>query len=103
MLFIANLKIQGYAASSVGGPDGGSQLSMASRHSSILGSSQGVEVGTYRTHPSAAAHYGGQYNSIYGSATLGSTQQVSGICYIFVDTLILDDLSFKESSCWSLE
>ncbi|KAL6994928.1 hypothetical protein U1Q18_005064, partial [Sarracenia purpurea var. burkii] len=56
----------GYSASSVGGPDGGSQLSMASRHSSI-------------GHPSVGAHYGGPYSSVYGSTALSSSQQVTGM------------------------
>lgn len=44
----------------------------------MLGSSQDAEIGGYRAHPSAAAHYGGQYSSVYGSAALSSGQQVSG-------------------------
>lgn len=51
------------------------QHSVASRHSTILGGSQDVDVGGYR--PSAAAQYGGQYSSVYGSAALSSAQQVS--------------------------
>lgn len=69
-----------YSGSSVGGQDGASQLSMASRHSSILGGGGPNEAdvsGGYRAHTSAAAHYGGQYSSVYGSAALSSSQQVS--------------------------
>ncbi|KAK8534602.1 hypothetical protein V6N13_080942 [Hibiscus sabdariffa] len=66
----------GYSGSSVGGPDGGAQMSLSSRHSSILGSSQDAEVGGYRGHPSVSAHYGGQYSSIYGTAALSAAQQV---------------------------
>ncbi|GMP92431.1 hypothetical protein CsSME_00042660 [Camellia sinensis var. sinensis] len=68
-----------YAGSSVGGPDGTSQLSMASRHSSMLGGPQESDITGYRGHPSAGAHYGGQYSSVYGSAALSSGQQVSGM------------------------
>ncbi|XP_007046031.2 PREDICTED: cell division cycle and apoptosis regulator protein 1 [Theobroma cacao] len=69
----------GYSGSSVGGPDGGAQMSLASRHSSILGSSQEADVGGYRALPSVSAHYGGQYSSIYGTAALSATQQVPAI------------------------
>ncbi|KAK8564596.1 hypothetical protein V6N12_036716 [Hibiscus sabdariffa] len=51
-------------------------MSLSSRHSQILGSSQDAEVGGYRVHPSVSAHYGGQYSSIYGTAALSATQQV---------------------------
>lgn len=74
----------GYSGSSVGGPDGGAQMSLASRHSSILGSSQEADVGGYRALPSVSAHYGGQYSSIYGTAALSATQQVSGIWSVFL-------------------
>lgn len=56
------------------------QHSAASRHSAILGGSQDVDVGGYRAHTSAAAQYGGQYSSVYGSAALSSAQQVSVLC-----------------------
>ncbi|XWS34124.1 hypothetical protein CRYUN_Cryun21dG0013100 [Craigia yunnanensis] len=69
----------GYSGRSVGGPDGGAQMSLSSRHSSILGSSQEAEVGRYRALPSVSAHYGGQYSSIYGTAALSATQQVPAI------------------------
>ncbi|XP_042983456.1 protein SHORT ROOT IN SALT MEDIUM 1 isoform X1 [Carya illinoinensis] len=65
-----------YSASSLGGPDGGSQ---AARHSSMLGGSLEADVGGYRTHPPAAAHYGGQYSSVYGLAALSSAQQVPAL------------------------
>ncbi|RZC24418.1 protein SHORT ROOT IN SALT MEDIUM 1-like [Glycine soja] len=65
-----------YSGSSVGGHDAG-QHSVASRHSTILGGSQDVDVGGYR--PSAAAQYGGQYSSVYGSAALSSAQQVPSL------------------------
>ncbi|KAJ0737670.1 putative Cell cycle and apoptosis regulator protein [Helianthus annuus] len=48
------------------GTDGASQLSMASRHSALLGSRS-----------SAGAHYGGQYTSVYGSTAHDSVLQVS--------------------------
>ena len=48
------------------GPDGGdSQMSLSSRHSAILGG-----------RPSAGAHYGGQYTSMYGSVAVSSALQV---------------------------
>ncbi|KAH1264622.1 Cell division cycle and apoptosis regulator protein 1 [Glycine max] len=65
-----------YSGSSVGGHDVG-QHSVASRHSTILGGSQDVDVGGYR--PSAATQYGGQYSSVYGSAALSSAQQVPSL------------------------
>ncbi|KAF7828032.1 cell division cycle and apoptosis regulator protein 1 [Senna tora] len=68
----------GYSGGSVGGPDVG-QHSVASRHSGILGGSQEVDVGGYRAHSSTAAQYGGQYSSVYGSATLSSAQQVPSL------------------------
>ncbi|KAE8658870.1 ATP/GTP-binding family protein, putative isoform 2 [Hibiscus syriacus] len=71
-----NLGAVGYSGSSVGGPNGGAQMPLSSRHSSILGSSQDAEVGGYRAHTSVSAHYGGQYSSIYGTAALSATQQV---------------------------
>ncbi|KAI3812370.1 hypothetical protein L1987_17077 [Smallanthus sonchifolius] len=54
----------GQSAFGQSGPDGASQLSMASRHSALLGS-----------HPSAGAHYGGQYTSVYGSTAHNSALQ----------------------------
>lgn len=75
-----------YTGSTVGGPDGGSQHSLATRHSSMLVGSQEADVGGYRPHTSTAAHYGGQYSSVYGSAALSGAQQVSGLLlkYIYV-------------------
>lgn len=43
----------------------------------MLGASQEAEVGGYRSHTSAAPHYGGQYSSVYGSTSLSGAQQVS--------------------------
>lgn len=67
-----------YSASAGGGPDDSSQLSMASRHQSMLGGGSSHEAadigGGYRAHPSAATHYGGQYSSVYSSSALSSTQ-----------------------------
>lgn len=69
-----------YSGGSAGGPDGGSQLSLASQHSSIRGALQEADAGGYRAHPSAPAHYGGQYSSVYGSAGLSGSQQVGANC-----------------------
>lgn len=45
----------------------------------MLGASQEADAaGGYRTHPSAPAHYGGQYSSVYGSAALSGAPQVKG-------------------------
>ncbi|KAK7274864.1 hypothetical protein RIF29_15964 [Crotalaria pallida] len=63
-----------YAGGSVGAHDAG-QHSAASRHATILGGSQEVDVAGYRPHTSTAAQYGGQYSSVYGSAALSSAQQ----------------------------
>ncbi|XP_061366325.1 protein SHORT ROOT IN SALT MEDIUM 1 isoform X2 [Gastrolobium bilobum] len=65
-----------YSGGSVGGHDVG-QHSVASRHSTILGGSQEVDVGGYRAHTSTAPQYGGQYSSVYGSAALSSAQPLS--------------------------
>ena len=65
-----------YPGSSVGGPEGVSQPSMSSRHSSMLGGAKEADMSGYRGHPSAGAHYGGQYSSVYSSAGLSSGQQV---------------------------
>ncbi|KAI3713942.1 hypothetical protein L1987_72530 [Smallanthus sonchifolius] len=54
----------GQSAFGQSGPDGASQLSRGSRHSALLGS-----------HPSAGAHYGGQYTSVYGSTAHNSALQ----------------------------
>lgn len=68
-----------YSGSSIGGQDGASQLSLSSRHSSILGGggggapSEADVIGGYRTHN----YSGGQYASVYGSASLSSSQQVT--------------------------
>lgn len=59
-------------------------MSMAARHSAILGGSQEGEVGGYRGLASAAARYGGQYGSLYGSAGLSSGQQVSDCSFLTV-------------------
>jgi hypothetical protein len=68
-----------YSGSSVGGPDGTSQHSLAARHSSMLVGSQEADVSGYRGHTSTAAHYGGQYSSVYGSAALSGAQQVTAL------------------------
>lgn len=73
-----------YTGSTVGGPDGGSQHSLATRHSSMLVGSQEADVGGYRPHTSTAAHYGGQYSSVYGSAALSGAQQVSGLLLKYI-------------------
>ncbi|MED6148926.1 hypothetical protein PIB30_057587 [Stylosanthes scabra] len=67
-----------FTGASVGGHDVG-QHSVASRHSAILGASQEVDVAGYRPQSSTAAHYGGQYSSVYGSAALSSGQQVPNL------------------------
>ncbi|XP_068462614.1 protein SHORT ROOT IN SALT MEDIUM 1 isoform X1 [Phaseolus vulgaris] len=67
-----------YSGSSVGGHDVG-QHSVASRHSTILGGSQEVDVSGYRAHTSTGAQYGGQYSSVYGSVALSSAQQVPSL------------------------
>lgn len=83
-IFMAKLG-PAYPGSSVGGPEGASQPSMSSRHSSMLGGAKEADMSGYRGHPSAGAHYGGQYSSVYSSAGLSSGQQVSGfyLCLIF--------------------
>ncbi|KAJ6902568.1 hypothetical protein NC651_020138 [Populus alba x Populus x berolinensis] len=48
-----------YSGSSVGGHDGGSQHSLASRHSSILGGPQEADVGGFRDYASTTSHYEG--------------------------------------------
>ncbi|KAK4263478.1 hypothetical protein QN277_028877 [Acacia crassicarpa] len=68
----------GYSGGTVGGPDVG-RHSVASRHSAILGTSQEVDVSGYQAHSSAAAQYGGQYSSVYGSAALSSAQQAPSL------------------------
>lgn len=70
--------VSGHSGSSAAGPDGSSQLLIASRHSSILGGSQEANTSAYRTHghhPSSGPSYGGQYSAVYGS----TAQQV---CYM---------------------
>ncbi|KAE9605540.1 putative Cell cycle and apoptosis regulator protein [Lupinus albus] len=64
-----------YSGASAGGHDAG-QHSVAGRHSTILGASQEADAAGYRPHSSTAAQYGGQYSSVYGSASLNSAQQV---------------------------
>lgn len=66
----------GYSGNTVGLTEGSTQVSLSSRHSSILGASQEAEVGGYRSHSSVAPHYGGQYSSVYGSGSLSAPQQV---------------------------
>jgi hypothetical protein len=65
-----------YSGSSVGGHDGGSQHSLASWHSSILGGPQEADVGGYRDYASATSHYEGQHRAVYGSASMSGAQQV---------------------------
>ncbi|KAL6958862.1 hypothetical protein U1Q18_040209 [Sarracenia purpurea var. burkii] len=83
----------GYSASSVGGPNGGSQLSMASRHSSMLGGRQESDITGYRAHPSAGAHYGRPYSSVNGSAALSSSQQVAGMNAKGTNSFVLEGRS----------
>lgn len=59
---------------------------MGSRHSSMLVGSEEVDASGYRAHPSAAAHYGGQYSSIYGSAALSSAPQV---CLFLLELMLM--------------
>ncbi|CAO2822015.1 unnamed protein product, partial [Amaranthus hypochondriacus] len=47
-----------------------SQLTMASRHPSLLGGPHESEIGGFRTH-AAATQYGGQYGSMYGLTSVG--------------------------------
>ncbi|KAF9595190.1 hypothetical protein IFM89_037776 [Coptis chinensis] len=63
----------GYSGSSIGGAEGGSQLSLPSRHSSMLATSQDTDIGSYRA---SNAQHGGQYGFVYGSGTLSSAQQL---------------------------
>nr|GEV78506.1 cell division cycle and apoptosis regulator protein 1-like isoform X1 [Tanacetum cinerariifolium] len=51
----------------LGSEGGSSQLSMSARHAAMLSN-----------HPSAAAQYGGQYSSVYGSVGLNSALQAPG-------------------------
>ncbi|KAF9623704.1 hypothetical protein IFM89_003849 [Coptis chinensis] len=60
----------GYSGTSIGE----SQLSLPSRHSSMLATSQDTDIGSYRA---SNAQYGGQYGSVYGSGTLSSAQQAA--------------------------
>lgn len=86
-----------YSGSSAGGPDGASQHSMASRHSSILGGPQEADVAGYRSHASASAHYGGQYGVVYGSAAISSTQQVCGMgffCFLLQLFMVISALPY---------
>lgn len=62
------------------GPASSSQLTMGSRHPSILGGPHDSEIGGFRGHPSAA-QYGGQYGSLYGQTSISAGQQVSGSFY----------------------
>jgi len=50
----------------------------------MLVGSQEADVGGYRPHTSTAAHYGGQYSSVYGSAALSGAQQVNGLLLKYV-------------------
>ncbi|XP_021725197.1 cell division cycle and apoptosis regulator protein 1-like isoform X2 [Chenopodium quinoa] len=63
-----------YPGSSAGGSTSSSQLTMGSRHPSILGGPLESELGGFRAHP-AAAQYGGQYGSLYGQSSLSAGQQ----------------------------
>ncbi|XP_052310847.1 anaphase-promoting complex subunit 2 isoform X3 [Populus trichocarpa] len=54
---------------------GGSQHSLASWHSSILGGPQEADVGGYRDYASATSHYEGQHRAVYGSASMSGAQQ----------------------------
>lgn len=60
------------------GSSSSSQLTIGSRHSSILGGPHETEIGGFRTHP-AAAQYGGQYGSLYGQTSLSAGQQGTSI------------------------
>uniref|UniRef100_A0A803MVH1 EF-hand domain-containing protein n=1 Tax=Chenopodium quinoa TaxID=63459 RepID=A0A803MVH1_CHEQI len=67
-----------YPGSSAGGPASSSQLTMGSRHPSILGGPHESELGGFRAHP-AAAQYGGQYGSLYGQSSLSAGQQGNSV------------------------
>ncbi|KAK4741392.1 hypothetical protein SAY87_024980 [Trapa incisa] len=66
-----------YTGSSVGGPDGASQLSLGSQRSSVHAGLQEADVNGYRGHPSATSHF--EYDSMYGSTSLGGSQQLASI------------------------
>ncbi|XP_061986470.1 protein SHORT ROOT IN SALT MEDIUM 1-like isoform X3 [Populus nigra] len=68
-----------YSGSSVGGLDGGSQHSLAYRHSSILGGPQEADVGGYRDYASATSHYEDQYRAVYGSTSMSGAQQLCSL------------------------
>lgn len=66
-----------YPGSSVsGGAEGGSQIPLSSRLPS--GAPQETDIGGgYRSQLSTASHYGAQYASLYGTASLASSQPLS--------------------------
>ncbi|XP_068641295.1 protein SHORT ROOT IN SALT MEDIUM 1-like [Aristolochia californica] len=59
-----------------GGADGSSQHS---RNTSMLVSSQDVDIGGYRSHAPLEAHYGGQYSSVYAATALSGSQQIAAM------------------------
>ncbi|KAK1314638.1 hypothetical protein QJS10_CPA06g00457 [Acorus calamus] len=63
----------GYSANPVGGGHEG-----GSRSSSIMGAPQEADMSGYRSQ-SLHAQYGGQYTSVYGTASMSSVQQLSGV------------------------
>lgn len=67
-----------YPGNSAVGPASSSQLTVGSRHASLMGGSLEQEISGFRAHP-AAAQYGGQYGSLYGQTSVSAGQQVSGI------------------------
>jgi hypothetical protein len=50
----------------------------------ILGGPQEADVGGYRGHASATAHYGSQYGAAYGSTAMSGAQQVCFSLLIFM-------------------
>ncbi|KAK4758838.1 hypothetical protein SAY87_020139 [Trapa incisa] len=65
-----------YSGSSVGGPDGTSQL-LGSQRSSVHAGLQEADSSGYRGHPSATSHF--EYGSMYGSTSMGGSLQLPSI------------------------
>lgn len=67
-----------YPGNSAVGPASSSQLTVGSRHASLMGGSLEQEISGFRAHP-AAAQYGGQYGSLYGQTSVSAGQQGTAI------------------------
>ncbi|XP_010666964.2 protein SHORT ROOT IN SALT MEDIUM 1 isoform X3 [Beta vulgaris subsp. vulgaris] len=89
-----------YPGNSAVGPASSSQLTVGSRHASLMGGSLEQEISGFRAHP-AAAQYGGQYGSLYGQTSVSAGQQTEMYDRLEQASILRQDQMLKPQSLQS--